>query len=82
MKSQYKYSKPSAVCFEEHHSRLYVSDQQGIHIYSVLDFLDIKRLHMVSTDASFKSISVNHGYLLGLSGKGLMTVVELKPPQK
>ena len=27
MKTQYKYNKPSAVCYEEQHNRLFVSDE-------------------------------------------------------
>lgn len=35
-KMQYRYYGPSALCYEEHHSRLYISDKEGIHVYSVV----------------------------------------------
>jgi hypothetical protein len=82
LKTQYKYQSPSAICFEEQHDRLYVSDHTGIHVYSVIDFADIRKLHLVIVDAMFKRFVINHGYLLALSEKGFMTVLELKPPQK
>ena len=82
MKTQHKYHNPSSLCFEGQHSRLYISDSSGVHIYSVLEYLEIKKLHMVQIDTVFCSLTVNHGYLLAISQKGFMTVLELRPPQK
>lgn len=82
MKTQYKYIKPTAICYEQHHNRLFVSDEHGVHIYSVIDFLEIKKLHLVVLGYSLRHLDLNHGYLLGLAEKGFMTVCELKPPQK
>ena len=44
--------------------------------------MDIKKLHSVQLDYLFRKLTINHGYLFGLSEKGFMTVLELKPPQK
>ena len=82
MKTQYKYNDPSAISYEELHSRLYVSQYGGVHIYSVVQFLEIKLLHTVKVDCGFKKLIVNHGFLLGLAEKGFLTAFQLRPPQK
>ena len=53
-----------------------------IHVYSVVDYLEIKKLHEVKVDCLYSRIVENHGYLFGLSDKGFMTVIELKPQGK
>ena len=39
MKLQYKYRSASSICFEDQHKRLYVSDDEGVHIYLVEGYM-------------------------------------------
>ena len=82
MKTAFHYDNPQSVCYEEQHSRLYVSDSKGINIYSVAEYLEIKRLHLVKIDYGFTRLTINHGFLLGLADKGFLTALELRQPAK
>jgi hypothetical protein len=82
LKTQFKYHNPSSICFEEIHSRLYVSDEEGIYVYGVEGTMEIKKLHVLAFDSAFQRLIYNHGYLFAISELGFMTVIELKPPQK
>lgn len=82
LKTQFRFNSPSAICFEEHHSRLYVCEAALLSVYSVRQSLEIKKLHAIALEGQFSRLLDSHGYLYAISDRGVMAVVELKPPQK
>lgn len=82
MDTEYKFKNAKSVCFEEHHSRLYVSDEIGVFVYFVDGGVDIKKLHCLKMEESFINMSIKLGYLYCINGRGQLIVIELKPPQK
>jgi hypothetical protein len=82
IKTQFKFNRPSAICFEEHHSRLYVCEESALNVYSVRESFEIKRLHVIALEGEFCRLMESHSYLYAISDRGVMAVVELKPPEK
>jgi len=52
-----------------------VGEADSIHVYAVVDFNEIRRLHEIKVDVLYRRLIHNHGYLFGLSDKGFMTVL-------